>query len=64
MCEFCEIYQQAKESEKIAGLKNNYYAILRERSIVNGREKGELDHSPVKIHYCPECGRKLTEGME
>lgn len=60
MCEFCETYETAKELEKESGIKNNYYAVLRERSVVNGREKGELNHRPIKLVYCPSCGKKLV----
>lgn len=59
MCNFCEMYETAKELEEESGTKHNYYAVLQERSVVNGKEKGILNNRPVKLVYCPSCGRKL-----
>lgn len=59
MCKFCEMYESTKELEEESGIKHNYYAVLQERSVVNGKEKGILNNRPVKLVYCPSCGRKL-----
>lgn len=64
MCKFCEQYNTSKEIYEEKGMKANYYAVLQERTIVNGKEKGILNNRPVKLVYCPSCGRNLTEVSE
>lgn len=61
MCEFCEQFNASKEISEENGMKINYYAVLQERTVVNGKEKGILNNRPVKLVYCPSCGRSLTE---
>lgn len=61
MCEFCEQFNASKEISEESGTKINYYAVLQERTVAKGKEKGMLNNRPVKLVYCPSCGRKLTE---
>lgn len=64
MCEFCQLYEDTRKLEKELGFKNNYYAVLQERTVVNGKEKGIVNNRPVKLIYCPSCGKKLEEVLK
>lgn len=61
MCDFCEQFNASKEISEENGMKINYYAVLQERTVVKGKEKGILNNRPVRLVYCPSCGRNLTE---
>lgn len=39
MCEFCEIYECAKSLAEGLNINQNYYAVLQERTVLNGKEK-------------------------
>lgn len=65
MCEFCETYlfakQSAKERKKEFGINITLKVILTEISTKNRVRKGALDSMPMKLVYCPSCGKKLSE---
>lgn len=61
MCKFCEQYKASKEIAHEQGMKINYYAILQERTVKGGKEKGVLNNRPVKLFFCPSCGKKLQD---
>lgn len=59
MCKFCETYEFSKELANKFGIENHCYAVLQERSVIDGKEKGCLNNRPMKLVYCPSCGKKL-----
>ncbi len=61
MCEFCEQFNASKEISKESEMRIRCYDVLQERAVVNGKEKGILNNRPVKLVYCPSCGKNLTE---
>lgn len=61
MCEFCEQFNASKEISEESGMRINYYAVLQERTVVKRERKRNLNNRPVKLVYCPSCGRSLTE---
>ena len=63
MCEFCETYkflkEQVKQIKKEHGI-NTYFKVRLCREKYKDRiHKGTYTDKPMKIVYCPTCGRKL-----
>lgn len=62
-CEFCEEFRYAKrmsrKMKKACGVNTYFKAILHEYGMKNRVKQGVLNHRPLKLVYCPSCGRKL-----
>lgn len=65
MCEFCELYMTSKEIAKEKklnhGINSTFKAVLREIKTKDRIRKGTIDGKPMKLVYCPTCGKKLSE---
>lgn len=65
MCEFCELYEYAKESAKKTKTETDMDTIfkikLETNSCKNRIVKGVLTCGGMEFSYCPVCGRKLDE---
>lgn len=68
ICEFCELYEQAKVEAKHTkeeiGVETRFEIKLQEYEVKDGKRKGSLLHRGMKLIYCPICKRKLSEVPE
>lgn len=71
-CPFCRDYEttrevntrEIREAEK-EGIKRRFRYRVRmieypERFIYSWQNDGQFGHKPMKLNYCPVCGRKLV----
>lgn len=64
MCNFCEVYKQAKE---IASLLGEKVDVTLRAEVMNVVPEGMRVHSKIEFdniyiaNYCPVCGRKLED---
>lgn len=65
MCEFCEQYEylkeEAKERKKKNGINTYFKVRLFEYMVQNRIRRSGINWRPMKLNYCPVCGRKLSK---
>lgn len=64
MCEFCKLYKWAKETTeqiKITADINTHLSIrLHEEREKDGIIRSAMTYKPMKLIYCPSCGKRLV----
>ena len=65
-CAFCEKYEQAVEQAEFEKLRFDHDTHFRVRLYVKvtrrkGREYSSKTHLPMRLKYCPSCGKQLVE---
>lgn len=64
MCEFCEMYDSAKElaeeRKRLRGIDTMFEVLIRQTKKLNGMKRGTVDGRPVKLKFCPLCGKQLN----
>lgn len=65
MCEFCNRYKIMKNNCESCAPKGRefFYSVKLVARFMNGDGYGGIDSesNPLKLVYCPECGRKISE---
>ena len=66
MCSFCQRYSEMKDVELYSNFPLSYSVALIDHMVYNGEPRGRTAHYMkdgigFPLHYCPECGRKMTE---
>lgn len=65
MCEFCEQYEylkeEAKERKKKNGINTYFKVRLFEYMVQSRIRRSGTNWRPMKLNYCPVCGRKLSK---
>lgn len=65
-CEFCEMLEDIKSTHNYnrkEGILHKYTVALVSETYCGEDYRGRTTYGGMELNYCPECGRKLNEGM-